>query len=340
MQVAVNGRYAIHRVTGMQRYAREIVSRLEPRLTVVKPRRSIRGIRGHLWEQVVLPLRLGKMPLWSPCATGPLAVRSQVVTIHDCAFFDQAACFSRGFAAWYQWLVPRLAQRASAIITISRFSRDRIVEFCRVSEQKIAVIYNGVDGRFRPQEPADIATGIRPLSLPRPYVLCVGSLEPRKNLRRLLAAWTLLAREYPDVWLVLAGSEGKVFNDAGLREMPPRVHLTGYLGDESLPAVYAGAELFVFPSIYEGFGLPVIEAMACGTPVVCSGTTALAEIAGGAAELVNPHEVECIAEGMRCLLNDTRRRNSLIAAGIAQSQKFSWDSAAEAVWRVLRSATA
>lgn len=342
MTVAVNGRYAVHQVTGMQRYAREIVSRLTPACSVVRPRRHVRGVRGHLWEQLALPRHIQGSLLWSPCSTGPLSVRRQVVTIHDCAFVDQVACFSRAFARWYQWLVPRLARRAQAIITVSRFSRDRIVEYCRVPAEKITVVYNGVDVGFRPQDAASVEACARRLSLPRPYVLCVGSLEPRKNLRRLLAAWSRLADRYGDVWLVLAGAghqEGtRVFADAGLSHVAPRVHLTGYLGDGDLPALYAGAEVFLYPSVYEGFGLPVAEAMACGTPVVCSNVTALPEVAGDAAEFVDPLDVESIADGLVRLLEDRQRREALRTAGLAQSRQFSWEDAAKATWHVLESA--
>jgi glycosyltransferase involved in cell wall biosynthesis len=199
-------------------------------------------------------------------------------------------------------------------------------------------VYNGVDGCFRPQEAAAIDSCAKRLSLPRPYVLCVGSLEPRKNLRRLLQAWQIAAPRHPDVWLVLAGASGRVFRDAGLEKCPDRVHLTGYLDDGDLPALYAGAEVFLYPSVYEGFGLPVAEAMACGTPVVCSSLTALPEVAGEAAEFVDPFSIEAIADGLGNLLGDERRRDKLRLAGLAQARKFSWPEAAEATWRVLASA--
>jgi glycosyltransferase involved in cell wall biosynthesis len=287
---------------------------------------------------MTLPLRLQGRLLWSPCSTGPLSVERQVVTIHDCAFVDQASCFTRAFAAWYQWLVPRLARRARAILTVSKFSRDRIAEHCRVPADKITVVYNGVDRVFRPQEEASIRSCAKRLALPQPYVLCVGSLEPRKNLGRLLAAWRLVADRHRDVSLVLVGAEGRVFRDAGLAEMPPRVHLTGYLGDDDLPALYGGAEIFLYPSVYEGFGLPVAEAMACGTPVVCSDVTSLPEVAGSAAEFVDPLDVASIAGGLDRLLGDSQRRGQLRAAGIAQSGRFCWDEAASATWKVLSTA--
>src|SRR5947209_718635 len=123
MHVQVNGRYLVQRLTGQQRYAHEIVSRLASRLDIIAPPEKSRGVRGHLWEQLSLPRRMHSDLLWSPSTTGPLSVKQQVVTIHDCAFFDQANCFSRAFAAWYQFLVPRLARGARRIIAVSEYSK-------------------------------------------------------------------------------------------------------------------------------------------------------------------------------------------------------------------------
>lgn len=336
--VKVNGRFRVHRVTGMQRYAIEITRRLGARVEVIAPRGRAQGIRGHLWEQGVLGSRLRGSLLWSPCQTGPLGVGRQVVTIHDCAFVDQPHCFSRAFAAWYQWLVPRLARRVRRIITISRFSRDRIADHCRVPVEKIDTIYSGVDPRFRPHTPEEIDAVKRRLSLPERYVLCVGSLEPRKNLRRLLEAWSLLPHQQLGLSLVLAGAKGHVFGDAGLPAPPPAVHLPGYLDDETLPAVYAGAEAFVFPSIYEGFGLPLLEAMASGTPVVCSNNTALPEVAGAAAVFVDAYDIESIAQGIRTLCEDESLRSRLRDAGLARAKDFTWERTTEATWQSLQAA--
>src|SRR5688572_9271555 len=141
MRVHVNGRYLVQRVTGQQRYAREIVARLAERMDIIEPPAASKGYRGHLWEQLALPRRVNGQLLWSPSTTGPLAVRRQVVTIHDCAFFDQAHCFSRAFAAWYQFLVPRLARAARRIVTVSEFSKQRIVELRGVSAETVDVVF-------------------------------------------------------------------------------------------------------------------------------------------------------------------------------------------------------
>ena len=218
---------------------------------------------------------------------------------------------------------------------MSRFSGDRIVDYCRVPESKVVVIPNGVADRFRPLSPQAIADVRQRLGLPHRYVLCVGSLEDRKNLRRLLAAWRMVEPLCPDVSLVLAGGTSHVFSDAGLPELPRSVMLAGTLDDETLPAVYGGAELFAFPSLYEGFGLPVLEAMACGTPVITSSVTSLPEIAGDAALLVDPRSSEAIAAGITQLLGDPRRCDDLRQRGLRRASSFGWEQTAALTWQTL-----
>ncbi len=333
MLPCVNGRYLVQRLTGVQRYAREIVSRWQP-VPVFKPAIGGKGASGHLWEQFRLPT-LARGPLWSPGTTGPLAVRRQVVTIHDTAFIDHADCYTRTFAAWYQWLVPRLARRVQRIITVSQFSKQRIVECCRVPEEKVIVIASGVGPQFQPQPAEKIEQGREQLKLPGRYALCVCSLEPRKNLRRLLQSWVSMPDRPGDLHLVLVGAKGSVFHDVGLEKPPPNVQLAGYVGDDLLPALYAGAEFFAFPSLYEGFGLPVLEAMACGTPVLCSNTTSLPEVAGDAALLVDPLQIESIAAGMQQLADDEGLRSQLRERGLVRAKAFCWDESARQTWNVL-----
>ncbi len=336
MCVAVNGRFLHQRLTGTQRYACELVGRLSDCLEVIKPRRGTSGIQGHLWEQVVLPWRLKTRLLWSPVNTGPLTVRHQVVTIHDMAFVDHAYAFSPTFAAWYQWLVPKLARRVPRIITVSNFSRERIADLCSVPIEKIVTIFNGVDPRFRPMSQLDIAQAKQSVGLPSRYILCVGSLEPRKNIARLLAAWSLIRRKYPDLELVLVGATATIFRDIGLDNSPPAVHLARYVRDEDLPAIYSGAECFVFPSLYEGFGFPVIEAMSCGVPVVCSNVTSLPEVAGGAAYIVDPYSADSIASGIEAVVNSSALQAGLRERGFANAMRFSWERTAEITLRILR----
>lgn len=338
MKVAANGRFTLQPLTGVQRYAREISSRLADRLDVLVPPGMFRGARGHLWEQTILPARTHGRLLWSPGNTGPLAVGKQVVTIHDCAVFDAPQGFTSAFAWWYRKLLPRLARRVRRVLTVSEFSRQRLIEWCRLDPQRVTAVPNGVDSRFRPVAFSPQAPRPPIAGLPSSYVLCLGSLEPRKNLRRLLDAWRRAPELHSDLTLVLTGGNAGMFREAGLDPLPPSVLLTGRVADEHLPALYAGATMFVYPSLYEGFGLTVLEAMASGTPVICSNTTSLPEVAGDAACLIDPTDVDSLAAAMVRLANDAAERSELRERGLARAERFSWDAAADRTWSVLQEA--
>jgi len=164
----------------------------------------------------------------------------------------------------------------------------------------------------------------------RQYLLSVGSLEPRKNLRTLLKAWRRIAPELPgDIDLVVVGAKGasQVFSDAKLGDIPPRVCLTGYVAQEQLPALYSGAMALIYPSLYEGFGLPPLEAMACGTPVVTSGTTSLPEVVGDSAVLVDPLSPDSIAEGIQRIVLDGVLRDQLRENGLLRARGITWERA-------------
>jgi len=331
-KIALNARFYSHRPTGMQRYAMEMAARLSDDLDVVRPKRPLRGAEGHAWEQAWLPGTVRGRLLWSPNNTGPLAVRRQVCTIHDIIPLDCPEWFRANFSRWYEWLMPRLARRVQHVIAISEFTKQRVMDRLGVPAERITVIHNGVDGCFHPRSADEIAEVRQELAIPTPhYVLCLGSLEPRKNVGRLLAAWEQILERVPeDVHLVVAGARGSslVFSDVALERVPDRVHFTGYVKQERLPALYSGALAMVYPSLYEGFGLPPLEAMACGAPVVTSSTTSIPEVTGDAAVLVDPANVEAIAAGMRRVIEDSSLRESLRRAGLERAKIFDWDEAA------------
>ena len=323
----------------MQRYAMELARRFGNRIQLLRPLHAVRGAAGHLWEQVYLPSLLHGRLLWSPNNTGPLAVSRQVCTIHDLIPLDHPEWFNRRFAAWYEWLLPRLAKRVRPIIAISQFTKHRIMERLGVPTEKITVIPNGVDERFSPKPQKAIEGVRRSLGINSPaYLLCVGSLEPRKNLSRLLQAWARVQSCLPDdVELVVAGAQGnaRVFETVSFDSPPPRVLFTGYVSDQQLPYLYAGALALVYPSLYEGFGLPPLEAMACGTPVVTSRTTSLPEVVGDAAVLVNPEDVESIAAGVLRLVSSETLRRTLVERGLRRVREITWERAAGQTLQVL-----
>jgi glycosyltransferase involved in cell wall biosynthesis len=337
--IAINARFYVHRPTGMQRYALELARRFGDRIHLLRPLHALRGAAGHLWEQLYLPSLLHGRLLWSPNNTGPLAVSRQVCTIHDLIPLDHPEWFNRRFAAWYEWLLPRLANRVRHIIAISQFTKGRIADRLGVPSENITVIPNGVDERFSPKPQREIDAVRRSLGINSPaYLLCVGSLEPRKNLGRLLQAWARVQSSLPDdVELVVAGAKGnaRVFETVSLDSPPPRVLFTGYVSDQQLPYLYAGALALVYPSLYEGFGLPPLEAMACGTPVVTSSTTSLPEVVGDAAVLVDPEDVDSIAAGALRLLSSETLRRTLVERGLRRVREITWERSARQTLQVL-----
>jgi glycosyltransferase involved in cell wall biosynthesis len=338
--IIMNTRVLQSHTTGVQRYILELQARFGGEVDVVAPKQCLAGVQGHAWEQFALPARVRGKVLFSPSNTGPLAISRQVVTLHDVVPLDHPEWLNPKFAAWYRFLTPRLVKRAAHIITISEFSKERILAHTGIDDSHITVIPNGVDSRFRPHTQDELVEQSKGLDLPsRHYVLCVGSLEPRKNLVRLLQAWSRIQADIPsDIWLVLTGKRGnsRVFaNAAGMDTLPPRVHLTGHVADHVLPALYAGAMVFAYPSVYEGFGLPPLEAMASGVPVLTGNQASLPEVVGDAGVMLDPYDVEAIAEGLNRLIEDSSLRSQLRAKGLERARLFNWDKAAERTWTIL-----
>jgi glycosyltransferase involved in cell wall biosynthesis len=327
VRLAVNGRYRGRPITGVERYAHEIVRRLPGPPELIAPGRPLGSAQGHLWEQAVLPIRARGRWLWSPCSTGPIRHARQVVTLHDTAFVDFPQDFSPAFRRWYDWLWRRLASRVAMVLTVSEFSKGRIVEQYGVSPERVTVIPNGVSAAFfDAPEPDERAPG-EPDGGSRPYVLSVSSLTPRKNMPGLIEAWRRASERLPDHELRVVGGAAGHFRSSGLAAAP-RVRLLGRVSDARLRGLYAGADAFVYLSKYEGFGLPVLEAMASGTPVIHADTTALPEAAGRAGLAVSPEEPGAAADAMVAAVLDATTRQRLIEDGRAHARRFSWDRTA------------
>jgi glycosyltransferase involved in cell wall biosynthesis len=255
--------------------------------------------------------------LLCPANLAPVAARNVVVVIHDAAPLRRPDWYSPAYAAFQRRVLPLIARRARAVITVSEFSRAELRELLGVDSR---VVHGGVDPRF--------VSG--PRDEERPYVLCVASHTARKNLRALVPAAEALARE--GVELRVAGGHRPQFAaERGLGAL----RLLGHVDDAALPALYAGASAFVLPSVYEGFGLPVLEAMACGTPVVTTNVTALPETTGGAARLVDP-DPEALRGALVAVLGDPAEQARLRAAGLARAAEFTWERTARGVDGVVR----
>jgi glycosyltransferase involved in cell wall biosynthesis len=260
-----------------------------------------------------------------------------VFTLHDLIFLFHPETH-KSLNRWFLTLMmPRFLRAADAVIAVSECTKRDAIRFYRIPEEKITVIYEGVNPRFRPASPEAIAAVRARYGLPERFILYVGTIEPRKNLTTLLEAFHHLLATY-DLRLVIVGKKGWLYERffRRLRELglEGQVIFTGYVPDEDLPAIYSAADLFVFPSLYEGFGLPVLEAMACGAPVVCSNTSSLPEVAGDAALLVDPTDARALTGAMEQVLTNERLWATLRAKGMERARGFTWEKAAYRTWEV------
>ncbi len=337
--LAVNARVTAFAMGGQQRVAHEIMKRL-PEAALIMPTRPLGGLKGHAWEQGVLPMRAAGRLLWSPSATGPLLYRHQVVTVHDTAFFDVPEYFSPSFVKLYQTLVPRLCKRVAKVVTVSEFSRQQMAKRMGLSPEKIEVVANGVASHFRPYDPATLEATRAALDLPRRYVLVQATSDKRKNLARTLDAWRQISDRLPaDLHLVVSGnlSRAHVFGETSDLDLEgPRIRVIGYVAEEHMGPLMAGAEAFLFASLYEGFGLPVLEAMATGTPVITGNTTSLPEVAGDAALLVDAGSTQSIAQAILDLVERPILASTLTTRGFKRARSFTWDAAAERYAAIFR----
>ncbi|NBX86080.1 MAG: glycosyltransferase family 1 protein [Proteobacteria bacterium] len=328
-------------LTGVQRYVQEILRHAPANaITTIRPGTWCKGPLGHFWEQAALPLRALGKTLFSPANTGPLLVSKQMVTLHDLATFDTPEDFSANFRAYYTWLLPKLLPRVAHVITVSEFTRQCAIDRFGLNPGKITAIPLGVNHQhFYPRSAAEIATTRQNYGIAAPYVLALSSLSPRKNLPRLLQAWQQALPQLPaNLELLLAGGAGaaNVLKSTNLAQLPARTRLLGRIEDAQLPALLSGAEAFVFPSLYEGFGLPPLEAMACGAPCLVTNAASVPEVVGAAALTFSPHNVAEMAEMLVKIATQPALARQLKAQGLAQAQAFQWQKTANKTLEILR----
>ncbi len=348
---------AVHRRAGLGRYAESLARGLAPllpdRLALFYNREAgiepLAGLADVPARTVALGYKPWRMLVWAGqlAHTGfnrlipgaelfhatehlllPLRGVPTVLTVHD-LIFRHLPQHHKPFNRWYLTLtLPLYCRRTDHIIAVSEQTRRDLIAAYRVPPEKITVIQEAADPHFGPQPPEAVAAVRARFGLPDRYVLFVSTIEPRKNLVRLLAAFERVHAAGLTDALVIVGRRGWLYDDffAALEHSSARqaVIFPGFVADADLPAVYTGAQALAFPSLFEGFGLPVLEAMACGTPVVCSNTSSLPEVAGDAALLCDPLDTDALTAALRCVLADRDLAETLKARGLAQAGRFSW----------------
>jgi len=291
------------------------------------------GLRAHVWEQVRLPLALRTYDLdvfHTPAGGPPITSVPSVATIHDISPIVHPEWFATRYVALYRLLTAHAVRTSDRIVTVSGFARDEIVDHYPAARGKTVPIHNGVTLRDCDDgDPVERRDG-------RAFLLFVGALNPRKNLRTLIESYRRYRERTAEPQdLVLAGPDRDVFASGGLKRTTG-VRTLGFVSEAQLTWLYCNATAFVFPSLYEGFGLPILEAMGVGTPVVTSDRGAMAEVAGDAALLVDPERPETITDALARITTDSDLRTRLASAGPARASEFTWTHAAEETMRVYR----
>lgn len=352
--IVINGRFFSQTVTGVQRYAFELLRELDHLLAslpegikpveVLVPRnahdyplykslhiKEVGKLTGQAWEQIELPLYCRDKLLFTPSGGAPAWHDCNVVTIHDAAVFVATEAFSRIYGMWYRWLYMRLGQTANRVITVSEFSKSELVRWCGIAPSRVSVTHLGCDhvAALLPDWTILDRHGLRNSS----YVLAVSSRNPNKNFRGVVRAMNLLGdRAAP---FVVAGNvNSQVFGEN--EALPASVIQLGYVSDAQLRALYEGAGCFVFPSFYEGFGIPPLEAMACGCPVLAGDIGALRETCGDAALFCDPADPSSIAERIAEIMAGGELRQKFIERGRLHALGFRWSKTAAETWKILQ----
>ncbi len=306
-----------------------------------KPTRFTPRWLARIWHRAGLPIPVetitGSVDLYHATDFVLPPTRSKtrtLLTVHDLSFVRVPETASPKQKAYLDKVVPRSVQRADHVLADSQATKDDLVALYNTPPDKITVLLSGVDARFkRVDDGVEIMTTRKKYGIgTRPYILTLGTVQPRKNYSRVIQALARLREQNYDLDLVIVGGRGwledpiyATIHDTGMQDF---VHLAGFADDEDLPTLYSGAACFAFPSLYEGFGLPVLEAMACGTPVATSNISSLPEVAGNAALTVNPYDLDAITRSIQRLIDDATLRDELVQKGYERVKQFTWTAAA------------
>lgn len=342
--IYINGRFLLQEQTGVNRFAYEICKAmfsLGIDFTILFPRGKVKECydisqfkaiqcgfgTSHVWEQFSLPfvwIRIkGEKKLLNFTSVGPVVIKQKVITIHDLAFIENPSWYSRKYVMLYKIMTPWSAKTSKHILTVSEFSKREIMRHLNIPAERISVVHNAVSSIFTKGEVDN--------SNKKNYILAVSSIDPRKNFVRLLKAFEKLHDK--ELKLYVIGGKSNVFSSSQDLQLNnnDRVIWLGHVSDQELLEYYRNTSCFVYPSLYEGFGIPPLEAMACGAPVVVSDIPPHREVCGDAALYTNPLDEDDIAEKIQIILEDKHLRNKKMSCAFERCSHFSWEKSAKKV---------
>lgn len=343
--IVVNARFLTQPISGVQRYAIEIcleLKKLNSHIVFVAPRnilhheiahelgvKIVGSLTGHLWEQIELPSYLKKQGnplLLNLCNTAPIFYANKIVTIHDLAFERFPQTFSWKFRYAYQFAIPRIARSSKHILTDSDFSKKEIMSLYSIDDRKISVVHCANSAHFKE---AGNPSGEK-------YILAVSSLNYQKNFLALVKAFNKLSDK--TIKLLLVGAINKNFADHNLLqeiESNENIQFVGRVDDDELVRLYSNAQCFVYPSLYEGFGIPPLEAQACGCPCVVSNAASLPEVCGDSVVYCDPYSVDDIADKISMVLSSKALQDELRTKGFENIKRFSWEKSAQQIIHII-----
>lgn len=339
-KIIMNSRFLTQRITGVQRFAIEISKQLKKQLgdkvQFVSPKNIVHSElakeldvtiigdkTGHLWEQINLPnyLKKNNSPLLLNLAnTAPLFYKNKIVTVYDLAFYHHPEWFSKKFTLFYNFLIPKILKNSRHILTDSNYVKNDISKSYNIEKEKITTIYGSYSDIFK-----------KNIEEKERFALAVGSIDPRKNLTALIDVFM----ELKNIKLVIVGQKNKVFSSLNITKLSKNIVFTGYVDDDELVALYNKATIFIYPSFFEGFGIPPLEAQSCGCPVISSNTTSLSEVGANSFLYCNPYDISDMKNKVLTLMEDDKLKKQLIQAGFDNIRRFSWEKSAKKIIEVI-----
>lgn len=336
--IYINARFLTQKVTGVQRYAIEICKLLPKeilgkKIVFLAPQKArlnplfkefnsitVGKLEGQLWEQIDLPLflkRRGTPLLINFVGIGPIRYRNKIMMVYDLAFKHHPEWFSKSFQLTYNLFIPRSLKNSKHIITDSNYVKNDLIKTYNILSKKINVVYAAPSSIFVQKQISK-----------EPIILMVSSLDPRKNMIRVIKSFNELDIPHK---LIIVGAKGTAFSDLKIPDLEnkEKIKFAGYLSDEELVELYNKAELFVYPSLFEGFGIPPLEAQKCGTPCLVSNVTSLPEVYEDSVAYCNPNSVSDIKNKILEVLNNDTKRDFLVSKGFINANKYTWNKSAE-----------